>query len=58
MRDSALHLHRQIKVSFGKLKLGVDFVDGNSMVDETEEANGLGSPQQLLSDFSLSGLEV
>lgn len=58
MRDLAFYLHRQIKISSGELKLGVDFVDGNPMVDKTEEANGLGSLQQLLSDLFLSGLKV
>ena len=58
VRNFRLHILRQGEECPGKLKLSINFVHSDVMINQAEEACGLGSFQQLLCDFFFSRVKV
>lgn len=58
MWDPPLHILGQRKVIFRKLKLSIDLIDGNAMIDQSKKTSSLGSLDQLLGNLLFARLEV
>lgn len=58
MGDLGLDLLRERKVGLARLKLPVDLVDGDAVVDEGKEARRLSRLDQLSCNLLLSRLKV
>jgi hypothetical protein len=58
VRNLSLDIARKVEVGFGDLKLSIDLVYSDAVVDETEEADGLGGLEQLLDNLRLPSVEI